>query len=262
MINILSKFILSPKSFSEAIAGIIKYSPDEVSILRRKVVTRDILFAYLDEKNIPIRLPATKNDLIDKIIEYWKKLNSASSNGNDGSDQNSLTQIERIDKSSQEGSIEKLAEHFAQWFYTQMNTEVVEDVHFFSDAKFKLSMISNNDCDNTLVENDPQEISNALQKVKVQNNLFFNPNFTNEGVQGRMDPHGLVMVLVCGTLHVQETIVGVFEQTFALARDPFSDNNWKIKSTELILRSKSNVVNQPRLCDSELTSDLLALPSN
>lgn len=137
----------------------------------------------------------------------------------------------------------------------------MEPLHFFNDAKLKLSLISNEDCDNTLVEDDPIEIANTLQRVKYEHHLYFNPNFSTEGVQGRIDPHGLVMVLVCGTLHIQETMAGVFEQVFALARDPFSDNNWKVKHTELILRSQG-VTNQPRLCDSDLTSDLLALPSN
>ena len=42
--------------------------------------------------------------------------------------------------------------------------------------------------------------------------LRCNPNLCEEGVKGRLDPHGLVLVLVCGTLHNQTTVCGVFEQ--------------------------------------------------
>ena len=44
-----------------------------------------------------------------------------------------------------------------------------------------------------------------------------------------------MLVLACGTLHNQTTACGVFEQVFGLIRDPSSDNNWKIKYTELRL---------------------------
>lgn len=160
-----------------------------------------------------------------------------------------------------EGDIEKLAQEFAKWFYRQMNIEIVESTHFFSDAKLKISVFSNSDCDTSVIENDPQEISHSLHRIKLQYDLYFNPNFTEDGVQGRIDSHGLVIVLVCGTLHTHNSIAGIFEQVFGLARDPFSDNNWKIKHSELILKSKSDILNQPKLCDSELTSNLLLLPN-
>lgn len=224
------------------------------------MVTREILFSYLDAKNISIRLPATKNDLIDRIVDYWTNLNNLACYNNA-----QCTTVQTLDghvseSTTHEGSVETLAEQFANWFYTQMNSGGVEPLHFFNDATLKLSLISNDDCDNTFIKDDPEEISNVLQRVKFQHNLYFNPNFSKEGIQGRIDPHGLVMVLACGTLHIQETMSGVFEQIFALARDPFCDNNWKIKHTQLNLRSNGGVMNQPKLCDSELTSELLALP--
>jgi hypothetical protein len=44
--------------------------------------------------------------------------------------------------------------------------------------------------------------------------LQYNPNLCEEGVRGRLDPHGLVLVLACGTLHNHQTVCGVFEQVF------------------------------------------------
>ena len=67
----------------------------------------------------------------------------------------------------------------------------------------------------------------------------------------RLDPHGLVLVLACGTLHNQATVCGFFEQVFGLIRDPDSENNWKIKHTEARLVA-GPVLTQPSLANSSL----------
>ncbi|CAH1102242.1 unnamed protein product [Psylliodes chrysocephalus] len=257
--------LLKINSTEEAVKGILKYSPDVLSILRRKAITREVLFSYLDEKNVVVKLPITKNELIDKILECWNVSPISSSRSNSSTDishQKPQETSTEISKKEDANSIQALAEQFATWFYSLMNSEGVGSEHFYSDAKLKINLYANNDCDSTVIENDPEDIAKQLFKVKIQHNLLFNPNISKEGTQGRMNPHGLVMVLVCGTLHVQETCVGVFEQVFALARDPFCDNNWKIKNSELNLRSQGQIMGQPRLCDSELTSGLLSLPSS
>ncbi|KAL1517815.1 hypothetical protein ABEB36_001538 [Hypothenemus hampei] len=233
----------------DAIENIIKYSPDYLSILRRKAVTKEILFNYLESNNVKVQLPKTKNELIDLTMDYWKDLRTAN--------EDKSTYVE-IGKS--ESNVNQMAEHFARWFYPMLNNNECIKGHFFPDAILKLNTFANNDCDSTEVQNDPEEISNTLLNLKQRHRLYFNFNDTPEGIQGRMDPHGLVMVLVCGTLHIESVCAGVFEQVFALARDPCSDNNWKIKRSELNLRSQNNVLECPKLTDSELTSGLLLLP--
>lgn len=242
----------------------MKYSPDILSILRRKVVTRDILFSYLDEKNIAVKLPATKNDLIDKVVEYLnipRTSVTTSAEENQTANNTSLECRTNIGtETTESNNIGMMATQFTKWFYDLMNSGGVGSEHFYSDAKLTLNLISESDHDSKLVENDPEEISRVLLSVQQQHNLFFNPNISKEGTQGRIDPHGLVIVIVCGTLHVQDVCAGVFEQVFSLARDPFCDNNWKIKNSELNLKSKSGILGPPQLCDSELTSNLLMLP--
>ncbi|KAJ8922353.1 hypothetical protein NQ315_004296 [Exocentrus adspersus] len=254
--------LLKKNSRDEAVKVILKYSANEISILRRKAVTREILFSYLDDKNIRIKLPTTKNDLIDHILELWKVPKESHQESSQALENINSQQI-NTDKSGQEDSINLLAEQFTKWFYSMMNgDEAIGSEHFYPDAKLKLNIYTNDNCDTTVLENSPEGIVQALFQLKLQHNLFFNPNVSKEGIQGRMDPHGLVMVLACGTLHVQQACAGVFEQVFALARDPFCDNNWKIKNCEMNLRSKSGVIGPPSLCDAELTSDLLMLPSS
>lgn len=244
--------------------GILKYSPDEISILRRKIVTREVLFSYLDEKNIPIKLPTTKNDLIDQILEFWNISHNKDYGRKEKNQEISNKFPSEISKEGEQtNTISLLAEQFTKWFYSLMNSdEVIGSEHFYEDAKLTLNIHSNGDCNTTILENNPEEIVQALHQLKLQNNLFFNPNISKDGTQGRMDPHGLVIVLVCGTLHVEQVCAGIFEQVFALARDPFCDNNWKIKNSELNLRSKNDVVGAPKLSDSGLTSNLLMLTSS
>jgi len=245
-----------------AIEAILKYSPDIQSILKRKIVTRDILFTYLHESNVSVALPATKNDLIDIICTHWNLKPTqyvATTTQRDNVNYNNPTngQYKNLDTSE----INTMALKFSEWFYTMMNAnEPIGPEHFWRDAKLKMNLTSGSDTINHNVEDSAEEIVQILYKTKYEHQLYFNPNFLSDGVQGRRDPHGLVMVLACGTLHSNNLCVGVFEQVFVLARDPFVDNNWKIKSTELNLKSKKDVKAPPSLCDSSLTSNLLSLP--
>ena len=86
--------------------------------------------------------------------------------------------------------------------------------------------------------------------------LVFNPNLCGEGVSGRIDPHGLVLVSACGTLHTapgsagsssESRCCGTFLQVFGLIRDPFEGNNWKIKFTQAKMVSQAVVEELPRL---------------
>merc|ERR1712154_260236 len=80
--------------------------------------------------------------------------------------------------------------------------------------------------------NNSEAASKMIFNVYRNHKLKCNPNLCEEGVRGKLSPHGLVMVLACGTLHNQNTVCGVFEQVFGLIRDPGAENNWKIKQTE------------------------------
>lgn len=224
----------------EAVNAIINYSSDVVSILRRKVLTRELLFTYIHQKNIPVNLPANKNDLIAKIASFWDVQYTPQDTEiiENISDNNTVTSDQ----------IAILAEQFTQWFYSQLNRNECLPEHFFPDAKLQITFtVNNQQIKSEFVENDCQQIAQQLFFLKMQYDLYFNPNLTKDGVQGKLDPHGLVIVLVCGTLHKDGVCVGIFEQLFALARDPFTQNNWKIKSTQLNLKNENGVLVPPCL---------------
>ena len=71
------------------------------------------------------------------------------------------------------------------------------------------------------VDNDGKEVCSVLIDIVEKYRLTYNPNLCREGVSGQMDPHGLVVVTACGTLHNGPNCCGTFHQQFGLIRDPF-----------------------------------------
>lgn len=110
--------------------------------------------------------------------------------------------------------------------------------------------------------------SALLNQTLEEHQLFLNPNTGPQGIWGRGNVGGLLLVLVCGTLHqrpaatqrpalaVFDSPLGVFENLFLLAQDPFAEDNWKIKTLEVILRSNPHIQQPPTIADSELAKTI------
>jgi len=154
---------------------------------------------------------------------------------------------------------QELAISFARWYFQLLNASVDSDLpewspsNFWPDASAKVSLMSGSgelsEC--VEVQQNAVEVSTMLVQMFRKHKLKCNPNMCEEGVRGKLSPHGLVMVLVCGTLHSQNTVCGVFEQVFGLIRDPGADNNWKIKQTEARLVG-GQVSEVPSIASSKL----------
>ena len=124
--------------------------------------------------------------------------------------------------------------------------------HFWQDCSMHMEITSGMDIQNIEVLNNAVEVVKVILGTKLEHNLYFNPNLTDQGVRGKVSKHGVVLVLVCGTLHKQDKCVGVFEQLFGLIRDPGACNNWKIKNTQLHLKSELMISHVPRLEEGTL----------
>jgi len=156
---------------------------------------------------------------------------------------------------------QEMANNFVKWFYDLMNTGApgrlpspeFNATMFWADASAKVNLLGGNGetMESLQVEGNGAEVCDMLKDVVRRHGLHFNPNLCDEGVRGRLDPHGLVLVLSCGTLHNQHTVCGIFEQAFGLVRDPGCENNWKIKQTEARLLAKT-VEEKPCLANSSL----------
>jgi hypothetical protein len=79
-----------------------------------------------------------------------------------------------------------------------------------------------------------------------------------------MEHHGVVLILCCGTLHTHASVsVGIFESVFGLMRDPFAENNWKIKYITLQIKSTPAIGSMqklPQLEGCESLQQFMALP--
>merc|ERR1719383_760557 len=145
------------------------------------------------------------------------------------------SQLAGTSSSVTQSQCQEMANDFVRWFYDLINTCSHSDspefnpAMFWPDASAKVNLLGVNgeSVESFQVEENAQEVCDMLKNVVRRHGLHFNPNLCEEGVRGRLDPHGLVLVLSCGTLHNQHTVCGVFEQVFGLVRDPGSENNWK-----------------------------------
>jgi hypothetical protein len=165
--------------------------------------------------------------------------------------------------------VDEMAHQFTHWFYSMLNQHDVNHQgtqlgveHFWHDCNMQLVLSSEMGCSKCEVKNSAANVVQLICDTKTQHNLYFNPNLSCEGVQGKTERHGLVMVLACGTLHQQDKCVGVFEQLFGLIRDPLAYNNWKIKYTELNLKSKSTVTSSPTLAEGSLLRSISSVPNS
>ena len=159
-----------------------------------------------------------------------------------------------------------LAVQFVTWFYNMLNvcriTQASADGgefqarHFYDDCSLRLFYLTNQQ----RVEEfkGGQVVCDRLRAFVCEEQLQFNANINSDGTIGRSDPYGLMVILVCGTVHVDTQAVGIFEQQFGLVRDPSMYNNLRIKFTNLKLLSK---VPQrwPTLQETELIMTVVAL---
>lgn len=116
----------------------------------------------------------------------------------------------------------------------------------------KLALQDEN-CTDVTEASSSTDVAEVLRSVKLKYNFKFLPNLAPNAVRFNADIHGQVMVMVGGTLHSGSSqVVGLFEQMFLLIRDPSDHNNWKIKNSQVILRSSNAAIEAPVPTESML----------
>lgn len=273
---------------------IFTHIEDCLTLLNKRTITKEILFKYLHSKNVSVKGEFTKVLLIKKVMNYWSSLKDTEEpyqppqillheqqNGLAAEDASielstttqmisripskclkldSATSTINVSPSADESEfpIHLLARKFSEWFFNNYNGNTLKSRDFWSDSRLLLRIAANDGFDEHVCD-DSNSLLDTLYDIRQKFGFFFNPNLTHAGVQGRMDVHGLVVVLACGTLHTENDCVGLFECAFGLLRDPFSENNWKTKTIQLMLRSKGAPAT-PSLEDSDTLREALTLP--
>ncbi|XP_063299318.1 uncharacterized protein C3orf38-like [Pelobates fuscus] len=217
----------------EAIDAILVYSASATELLKRRKVHRDIIFKYLATQQITVLPSSDKNQLIQHAIEYWK---DAVKNPK----LSSKPQAKTEDKSHL-GSLDcqLLGEQFCKWFYQLLNSQNPVlghekgdwgPQHFWENAVLKFSYSTTEE--NMEEYNGAQMTSLRLLALTREEKLVFNPNVDSKGLKCVTSPHGLVVVAVAGTIHRNNSWLGIFEQIFGLIRCPIGEN-WKIRFVNL-----------------------------
>lgn len=198
----------------------------------------------------------TKTNLILEILRFWKERFSETK----VFAYESQSQQVQHPLNEEEFPINLLARKFTEWFFRSFNEYTLKNEDFYADAELLLRTKAN-DGEDEQKTSTPSDILSTIYRIKNQFGFSFEPNVTHVGVQGRMSPHGITLVLGCGTLHTVESCVGIFESCFAIIKDPFSENNWKIKTLQMQLKS-SSIHKTYALEDTETLKDALTLPVN
>lgn len=164
---------------------------------------------------------------------------------------------------AQDDSLERMAITFVEWIYNRINAivlqnlndqnnvnnlEILKEEDFWCDAKMCIKLTQGSTVIADYSSEGSKECLALIRYICKEYSVFFSPNLREEGTRGVSEPHGVVLVMNCGTLHSANGhhCVGLYEQIFGLIKDPLSESNWKIKGSKLALRSQE-VTSNPAL---------------
>ncbi|KAL1140537.1 hypothetical protein AAG570_000467 [Ranatra chinensis] len=257
--------------FIEAVEVITTYEDDLRSLLNRKKITKAVLFSYLHWKKLHPSATADKATLVETILDL-RLGNTVSFSEPSTSESVTISSMKSIVKqqygTSETNSltnsgcsseqVDVMALKFTEWFYQLVNEDFIKkggltlsEADFWKDCNISIKLSNETDSE-TLEAHSNEDAVSAMRGVVRTHNLFFSPNLTKSGVKGKFEPHGIVLVVACGTLHRGAgDCIGIFEQLFSLIKDPLCSDNWKIKSTDMRLKTKADIQEKPTVKDGD-----------
>ncbi|XP_008581309.1 PREDICTED: uncharacterized protein C3orf38 homolog [Galeopterus variegatus] len=236
--------LVQPEDRQDAIRAILVYSQSVEELLKRRKVHRDVIFKYLATQGVVIPPATEKHNLIQYAKDYWEKqsplkLKETPEPVMKTEDIQLFQQPAKEDKKAEKVDFRRLGEEFCHWFFELLNSQnpflgPPQDEwgpqHFWHDVK--LRFYYNTSEQNMIDYHGAEIVSLRLLSLVKEEFLFLSPNLDSRGLKCASSPHGLVMVGVAGTVHRENTCLGIFEQIFGLIRCPF-ENTWKIKFINL-----------------------------
>lgn len=140
------------------------------------------------------------------------------------------------------------AHKFTSWFYENLNNLCLPErksnfspKDFCNNAKSRIYLIGQNSKDEFESETN-QACYESFCNIICSHKFLFSPNL-DCGIRVDQSSFGMVSVAVCGTLHIGDNFIGIFEQEFGLAKNP-ETGSWQIFTTNLNLKSNVTVVPQ------------------
>ncbi|XP_072741162.1 uncharacterized protein C3orf38 homolog [Ciconia boyciana] len=230
--------LVHSESRQEAIHAILVYSQSVEELLKRRKVYREIIFKYLAAQGIPVPPSSEKRLLVDRVKQYWN--GQLTTHASESGERKPHAESHGERQESPQDDIHDLGEKFCQWFFELLNSQHPLGVksqerwgpqHFWQDARMKF-------CYNTLEKNMEEYVGAEMVSLRLlslvkEEYLLFNPNLHANGLKCAVSRHGLILVAVAGTVHRDNTCLGIFEQIFGLISCLVRENTWKIKVVHL-----------------------------
>ncbi|KAF7666769.1 hypothetical protein LDENG_00090800 [Lucifuga dentata] len=255
------------ENVSEAMEAILSYSKNAEEFLKRKKVHRDLIFKYLAKDGVLMPPSSEKHQLVKRTLVLWSPgklpVNQRSLGGDDGRPESTETVSSSTDGKAEAGFDPlALGQQFCQWFFQLLNShnpslgQQPQDwgpQHFWPDVK--LHLLSSADGQHVEEFLGAELVNLRLLALTREERLLLSPNLEPHGLRALASPHGLVLVAVAGTIHRDDTCLGIFEQIFGLIRSPLNSNSWKIKFVNLKIRGQdalggTEMVAPALTCDS------------
>ncbi|KAJ8399621.1 hypothetical protein AAFF_G00410320 [Aldrovandia affinis] len=234
------------ESRKEAMEAILTYSQGAEELLKRKKVHREVIFKYLAGENVTMPPNTEKNQLVKRALQFWASEEMAS---------NVVKPVDHKKEdncSAGEGigvcDYLVLGKQFCQWFFQGLNSQNPAlgqmpldwgPQHFWEDTRMTLRYST--DVHQTDEYLGAEMVSHRFLALVKDERLFFCPNLEPHGLRCVASPHGMVVVAVAGTIHREQTCLGIFEQAFGLIRSPLDTSSWKIKFTHLKIRGQNTL---------------------
>lgn len=205
----------------------------------------------------------TKSDFIETIIKTWKdKYRLLSTDATQTTQtkiiiniNNSVVHAESQDRHPP--PLQQMAEEFVHWIFEKINGTTLQPCDVCRDITSCVRFI---DSAGNVRDEETEGPETVYGLMRLKNDLNFQlcPNMTASGIQGRMNPFGLVMVASCGIVTRLGHFVGLYEAAFGLISE--STNIWKLKHSKILIRSLNEKI-EPELEQCLTLRDILEIPS-
>ncbi|KAM4561696.1 uncharacterized protein C3orf38 homolog [Fundulus diaphanus] len=231
------------ENVKEAIETILSFSKHAEELLRRRKVHRDLIFKYLAKEGVTMPPASEKHQLVKRTLELWSSVtvDEAKQQQPTTSESNDIRTTVGLDPLV-------LGQQFCQWFFQILNSQNPSlgqqpqewgPQHFWPDVRLRLlSRATTEQMEEFL---GAELVSLRLLALTSGERLLFSPNLDPHGLRALASPHGLVLVGVAGTIHREQTCLGIFEQIFGLIRSPLNENSWKIKFVNLKIKGQDAI---------------------
>ncbi|XP_073524303.1 uncharacterized protein C3orf38-like [Phyllobates terribilis] len=133
----------------------------------------------------------------------------------------------------------QIGRSICEWFYYKLPNQIRDTHEPFNELascyfmeNVQLQCIYNKEGQNRVDCTGRKIIVWVLSGIFKEENLSFSPNVECGGLKIELDKYGILTVEVSGTVHKDNSYIGIFDHTFTAVRCP-SDGQFRIKSVEL-----------------------------